>query len=77
MSKLNKKLNEMLAPYAEEQGAEYAIYYDETAKTLHAELVSDSKVASVDYGPEDFENDNPTAKDIFEFLRTAWEDADK
>lgn len=76
MDKLMKELNGLLAPYAKEQGAEYAMYYDETAKTLHAELLGDMKAASVDYGPEDFEIDKPTAADIFNFLKTAWEDAE-
>lgn len=77
MDKLIKELKELLAPYAEEQEAKYAIYYDETAETLHAELTCGWKGASVAYSHEDFANNDPTAADVFEFLRTTWEDADK
>ena len=60
--------------------------HNEDMGTLTAELSGwkqngDEKVAivhsSVFYGPEDFEQDDPTAADIFEHLKKTWEDADK
>ena len=75
MDKLVKELKALLVPYAEEQGATFMLHSDLGAQTLHAELIADTKAASVDYGPEDFELDDPTAADIFEFLKTAWVNA--
>ena len=82
MNNLVSELKALLKSYAKEQKASWSLDHNEEAKTLHASLVSveelgNVKAASVFYGPEDFEQDDPTAADIFEHLKKTWEDADK
>ena len=82
MTKLIETLKKLIKAYAQKQNAAWRLEYNEETGALTAELSGwkqrgKFKTVSVEYGPEDFEKDDPTAKDIFEFLRTAWEDADK
>lgn len=80
MDNLVTELKELLQGYAKEQKATWSLNYNGDAKTLTAALSytrknGDVKVASVHYGPEDFEVDDPSAADILEFLKAAWVNA--
>lgn len=79
MDKLVKELKGLLQAYAQEQNAAWRLEYNEDMGTLTAELSgwkqrAKFKTVSVEYGPEDFANDDPTAADIFEFLKNTWEE---
>lgn len=79
MSNLIEALKKLIKAYAQKQNAAWRLEYNEETGALTAELSGwkqrgKFKTVSVEYGPEDFAKDDPTAADIFELLKKTWEE---